>query len=83
MTQRGRAQLNVSLGLLMAVVCASPVAAQQRQAAPARDLSIKAFFGTFTGTGLAKTEDSQYFGVTVRDLDAKIEALDCDVASNG
>lgn len=32
MTQRGRAQLNVSLGLLMAMVCASPVLAEQRQA---------------------------------------------------
>src|SRR5262249_39262194 len=48
------------------------------QAPVPRDLSIKAFFGTFTGTGLAKTEDSTYFGVTVRDLDVKIEGLGAD-----
>jgi hypothetical protein len=66
------------IGLLATIIAAAPATAQQRQAAPARDLSIKAFFGTFTGTGLAKTEDSQYFGVTVRDLDAKIEGTPGD-----
>lgn len=68
---------------LAALFAAGPAFAQQRSPAPApapvsRDLSIKAFFGTFTGTGLAKTEDSAYFGVTVRDLDVKIEAMGSD-----
>jgi hypothetical protein len=76
------------LRLLAAVLVAFSLTAtaawaQQRPAAPAqapasRDLSIRAFFGTFTGTGLARTEDSAYFGVTVRDLDVKIEALPGD-----
>ncbi len=39
-----------------------------------RDLAIQAFFGTFSGTGMARSEDSAYFGVTVRDLDVKIAA---------
>ncbi len=68
--------------LVAGLIALGPVYAQQparpgAQPAPAqsRDLAIRAFFGTFTGTGLAKTEDSAYFGVTVRDLDVKIETL--------
>jgi len=33
---------------------------------------ISAFFGTYTGTGLADNKDSVYFGVTERDLDVVI-----------
>lgn len=42
-------------------------------AAAAENLSIKAFYGTFKGTGIAENRDSVYFGVTVRDLDVTIK----------
>lgn len=35
-------------------------------------LPIKAFFGTYTGTGVADNQDSVYFGVTERDFDVVI-----------
>ncbi|MFI4986286.1 MAG: hypothetical protein ACHQF3_02505 [Alphaproteobacteria bacterium] len=35
-------------------------------------LSLKAFFGTYTGSGVADNKDSIYFGVTARDLDVVI-----------
>jgi hypothetical protein len=38
----------------------------------AHALDIKAFFGNFTGNGLADGADVAYFGVTQRDLDVKI-----------
>lgn len=41
--------------------------------AGAKALSIKAFYGTFKGTGIAENRDSLYFGVTVRDLDVTIQ----------
>jgi hypothetical protein len=43
-------------------------------AAPAatRNLEIKAFFGSFAGSGLADAEDVSYLGVTQRDLDVRI-----------
>lgn len=37
----------------------------------ARALDIKAFFGSFAGSGLADGDDSAYFGVTQRDLDVR------------
>jgi hypothetical protein len=36
------------------------------------DLSIKALYGTWSGSGLARNEESDYFGLTVRDLDVAI-----------
>jgi hypothetical protein len=49
-----------------------------RRASPAptasRTLDIKAFFGGFSGSGVAETEDSAYLGVTQRDLDVRINA---------
>ena len=48
------------------------------QRAPQGDLRIQAFFGSFSGTGLAESEDSAYFGVTLRDLDLKITAAPAD-----
>lgn len=36
-----------------------------------RPLDIKAFFGSFAGSGLADGDDSAYFGVTQRDLDVR------------
>jgi hypothetical protein len=41
---------------------------------PQRNLDIKAFFGTFAGSGIADGEDTTYFGVTQRDLDVRIAA---------
>ena len=40
--------------------------------AEAKDLDIKAFYGKFTGSGVANSEDSLYFAVTVRDTDVEI-----------
>jgi hypothetical protein len=40
----------------------------------ANDLPIDAFFGTFVGSGLARSDVSDYFGLTVRDLDVTIAA---------
>ncbi len=43
--------------------------------APARaqeTLSIDTFFGTYSGSGIANSKDSLYFGITLRDLDVVI-----------
>lgn len=42
--------------------------------ATARDLPISAFFGKFSGGGIAQNEDSEYFAVTSRDFDVVIRA---------
>jgi hypothetical protein len=53
------------------IVCAALAAAVP--AASAKDVKIDGFFGTFKGNGVSENRDSLYFGVTVRDLDVKIE----------
>jgi hypothetical protein len=59
---------------------AAPAAsAPRRTAAPAapsaaRAVDIKAFYGSFAGSGLADGDDSAYFGVTQRDLDVRFSA---------
>jgi hypothetical protein len=40
--------------------------------APVRALDIKAFFGSFAGSGVADGADTAYYGVTQRDLDVRI-----------
>ena len=45
-------------------------------AVAAQDLPLNAFFGKFSGSGLAQDADRLYFGVTVRDLDVSIEPKD-------
>ncbi|MSO70296.1 MAG: hypothetical protein EXQ98_08510 [Alphaproteobacteria bacterium] len=40
----------------------------------AADLPIKAFFCTWSGSGLARNEESDYFGLTIRDLDVTLQA---------
>ncbi len=40
--------------------------------ARAQDLNIKTFHGTFSGSGVAKSDDSLYFAVSVRDVDVEI-----------
>lgn len=51
----------------------------QTTPAPPRNLDIKAFFGSFAGSGVADGDDTTYFGVTQRDLDVRISAA----ADNG
>ena len=41
---------------------------------PSRNLDIKAFAGSFGGSGVADSEDATYLGVTQRDLDVRITA---------
>ncbi len=43
-------------------------------AADAKDASIKAFYGTYQGSGIANSKDSLYFGITMRDMDVAIHA---------
>ena len=40
--------------------------------AAARDLPISAFYGKFSGGGIAQNADSEYFAVTSRDFDVVI-----------
>ena len=45
-------------------------------AAVAKDLAIKAFYGTYSGSGIANSKDSLYFGITMRDLDVTVRPAD-------
>ncbi len=51
--------------ILLISATAWPVTAEQ-------DGSIKAFYGRWGGSAIAKNSDSIYFGVTIRDLDVTI-----------
>lgn len=42
-------------------------------AALAADLPLRAFFGTYSGSGLALNEESDYFSLTMRDLDVSVQ----------
>jgi hypothetical protein len=53
--------------VLLAGLWAPPALAQNA-------LSIKAFYGTFSGSGVASNADSLYFAVTERDFDVVIKA---------
>ncbi len=54
-------------------VQATPAPGRTAPARPAaRTLDIKAFFGSFAGSGVADGEDTTYLGVTQRDLDVRI-----------
>lgn len=55
----------LAMAVCLAVALGAPAAAQD-------DLPISAFYGTFVGTGVAKSEDSLFYGVTLRDLDVTI-----------
>lgn len=56
------------LGIAMVLTVALALAPD----AGAKDLSIKAFYGAYSGSGIANTKDSLYFGITMRDLDVAI-----------
>lgn len=43
-------------------------------AASAQDATLQAFFGQWQGSGISKTDQSLYFGETVRDFDVEIRA---------
>jgi hypothetical protein len=49
-------------------------AAPAASPAPQRSLDIKAFFGSFSGSGISDGDDVTYLGVTQRDLDVRIAA---------
>src|SRR4051812_19868720 len=51
---------------------ATPVPSRPAAPAPSRSLDVKAFFGSFAGSGVADGEDTVYLGVTQRDLDVRI-----------
>ena len=53
----------------LVVLCLS-VSAERALAAD--NLPIDAFFGKFVGSGIARSDVSDYFGLTVRDLDVTI-----------
>jgi hypothetical protein len=57
------------LAAFACLIAAAPVHAQQR-------LGPAAFYGTWTGSGVAENRDSIYFAVTQRDLDVVIKPLD-------
>jgi hypothetical protein len=56
----------------LAIAALALAAAAFAAPASAQDLTIKPFFGSFAGSGVAKSEDSLYFGVSVRDVDVEI-----------
>ncbi len=61
-----QAPLLVMIGTALALLVAAANPAR------AQTLPLDAFFGTFEGTGLARSDVSDYFGLTVRDLDVTI-----------
>lgn len=55
---------------LMSTILTVPISAM------ARDLGIDAFFGKFSGGGVAQNADSVYFSMTARDFDVEIRPID-------
>ncbi len=69
---RGKRRLGLSLtGLVVAVACVAVASSPARAQA---DLPIEAFVGRYVGSGIARNDLSDYFGMTVRDLDVTITA---------
>ena len=58
----------ISIAALAILLAAGAALAQERA------LPVAAFYGVFSGGGVAESEDSAYFGVTARDLDVVIRA---------
>jgi hypothetical protein len=59
---------------LALVLVAAPAFAQQRQ--QPQQVSPAAFFGTWSGGGVAENRDSIYFNMTARDIDVVIRPVD-------
>lgn len=66
--------LAVVAGLLTAVPDRAEAQPRTVPRETSRDLPIAAFFGRFTGSGIAAGEDADYIGVTQRDLDVEFSA---------
>jgi hypothetical protein len=58
------------IGLSLAFLVSLAISSDR---AGAENIKLPGFFGTFKGSGISENKDSYYFGVTVRDLDVKIE----------
>jgi hypothetical protein len=62
------------IAALIALLIAPLQATAQTAGQPQADgLPITAFYGKFSGSGIAHSEDSAYFSATVRDLDVEIQ----------
>lgn len=59
---------------IVALITAVLVGIGASAARAAENLPIGAFFGTFSGGGVAENRDSAYFAVTARDFDVSIHA---------
>ncbi len=59
--------------MLFGAVIAGAVMIGTTLSSLAADLPLKAFFGVWSGSGLARNEESDYFGLTIRDLDVTIQ----------
>lgn len=62
--------MNRLIGLCLTLLVAAMLPLHD---AKAGNIKLAGFFGTFKGNGVSKNRDSIYFGVTVRDLDVRIE----------
>ncbi len=60
--------LSAAVFLAGILFAAAPVQAQ--------DATPKAFYGLYSGTGIARSKDSFYFGITMRDLDVEIRPVE-------
>jgi hypothetical protein len=59
--------------MLMVAVLAAGVMLGGSLTSEAKDLPLTAFFGNYKGTGLARNDDTDYFVLTIRDLDVTIQ----------
>ena len=70
------AKMTTARTVLVLVAAALFWAAPGAPGAAAKDLSVKAFYGTWSGSGIANSKDSLYFGITMRDLDVTVHPAD-------
>ena len=65
--------MSVIKRVLMVAVLAAGVMLGGSLSSEAKDLPLSAFFGSYSGTGLARNDDTDYFVLTIRDLDVTIQ----------
>lgn len=65
--------MSVIKRVLMVAMLAAGVMLGGTLSSMAKDLPISAFFGSYSGTGLARNDDTDYFVLTIRDLDVTIK----------